>query len=138
MVGAGQLGVEIEVRVDPDAHEVLVDRVQIQQVILNLVRNAFEAMEGSQYRRLEISSSRGKAGQVRVTIADAGPGLAPDVAQQLFQPFDSTKSKGMGLGLSICHTIIGGHGGRIWAEPSKLGGTAFHFTLLDPAREQNV
>jgi two-component system sensor kinase FixL len=138
MVGAGELGVEIEVKLDADVDEVLVDRIQIQQVILNLVRNAFEAMEGSQFRRLEISSGRDKAGQVRVTIADAGPGLAPDVAQQLFQPFNSTKSKGMGLGLSICHTIIGGHGGRIWAEPSTLGGAAFHFTLLDPARGQDV
>jgi two-component system sensor kinase FixL len=137
MVGARELGVEIEVTLDAAADEVLVDRIQIQQVILNLVRNAFEAMEGSQFRRLEISSCREKAGQVRVTIADAGPGLAPDVAEQLFQPFNSAKSKGMGLGLSICHTIIKGHGGRIWAEPSSLGGAAFHFTLLDPAREQN-
>ena len=137
MIGAGERGVEIEVRLDAAADEVLVDRIQIQQVILNLVRNAFEAMEGSDIRRLQVSSSRETAGCVRVTIADSGPGLAPELADQLFQPFNSTKSQGMGLGLSICHTIVQGHGGRIWADTSIFGGAAFHFTLLDSSRDQN-
>lgn len=137
MIGAGERGIEIEVRLDSACDQVLVDRIQIQQVILNLVRNAFEAMDDSPDRRVQISSCREEAGKIRVTIADSGPGLAPDLAGQLFEPFNSTKTQGMGLGLSICHTIIHGHAGRIWAGASDLGGTAFHFTLLDGARDQN-
>ena len=137
MIGAAERGVEIEVQLDPACDEVLVDRIQIQQVILNIVRNAFEAMEEAPVRRVQISSCRDKGGSVRVTIADSGPGLDPDLAGQLFEPFNSTKTQGMGLGLSICHTIIRGHAGRIWAGPSDLGGTAFHFTLLDAERDQH-
>jgi two-component system, LuxR family, sensor kinase FixL len=130
LVGAGERGIEFEVRLAPGADRVLVDRIQIQQVLLNLIRNAVQAMSGCIDRRLEISSVR-REGMVEVVIADSGPGLPPDVAEHLFQPFVSTKAEGMGLGLSICHTIIGGHGGRIWAEPSPFGGAAFHFTLID-------
>ena len=131
MIGAGERGVEIEVALDPSCDTVLVDRIQIQQVILNLVRNAFEAMEELAHRRLQISSLRERSGKIRVTISDSGPGLDPELAEGLFQPFNSTKIEGMGLGLSICRTIVHGHAGRIWAEPSNLGGTAFHLTLLD-------
>ncbi|TFI59687.1 PAS domain S-box protein [Sphingomonas parva] len=138
LVGAGERGVEFEVKLDQQADRVLVDRIQIQQVLLNLMRNAIEAMEGSSHRRLRVTSRREEEGLVRVTIEDSGPGLPPEVAGQLFQPFVSTKAKGMGLGLSICHTIVHGHGGRIWAEASKLGGTAFHFTLIDASGDQDV
>jgi two-component system sensor kinase FixL len=131
LVGAGERGVDVDVLLDPRADKVLVDRIQVQQVILNLVRNAIEAMSGSRVRRLRIASALQEDGMVRVTIEDSGPGLEAEVAERLFQPFVSTKSAGMGLGLSICHTIVAGHGGRIWAEASKLGGTAFHFTLID-------
>ena len=137
MIGAGEHGVEIEVKLDSACDKVLVDRIQIQQVILNLVRNAFEAMDDSPDQRVRISCCREKSGKIRVTIADSGPGLAPDLSGQLFKPFNSTKAQGMGLGLSICHTIIRGHAGRIWAEASDLGGTAFHFTLPDADREPN-
>ncbi len=137
MIGAGEHGVEIEVRLNPAHDQVFVDRIQIQQVILNLVRNAFEAMDDAAVRRVQISSCREESGKIRVTIADSGPGLPPDLAGQLFQPFNNTKSHGMGLGLSICHTIIHGHAGRIWADSSDLGGTAFHFTLPDADREPN-
>jgi two-component system sensor kinase FixL len=113
---------------------VLVDRIQIQQVLLNLIRNAIEAMSGGITCRLEISAQRRDEGFIEVIIADSGPGLPQEIAERLFEPFLSTKSAGMGLGLSICHTIITGHGGRIWAEPSHLGGTAFHFTLVDAGR----
>ena len=131
MIGAGERGVEIEVALDPACDTVLVDRIQVQQVILNLVRNAFEAMEELPHRRVQISSFCEGSGKIRVTIADSGPGLDPELAERLFQPFNSTKGDGMGLGLSICHTIVYGHAGRIWAEASDLGGTAFHFTLID-------
>lgn len=136
LVDAGERATEIELRLDPRADSVLIDRIQIQQVILNLVRNAIEAMAGSRVRQLRLSSIRDND-LVKVTVADSGPGLAGDVSAQLFQPFVSTKTAGMGLGLSICHTIVTGHGGRIWAEPSPLGGTAFHFTLIHAGGESD-
>ena len=137
LVGAGERGVEVDVKLDRTADRVLVDRIQVQQVIFNLTRNAIEAMEGSSTRRLEIRSCREPGDFVRVTIMDSGPGLSAAINDQLFQPFMSTKSRGMGLGLSICHTIVTGHGGRIWAEPSPLGGTAFHFTLIDAGEDDD-
>lgn len=129
LVDSGARTTEVELRLDPKADKVLIDRIQIQQVLLNLIRNAIEAMTDSRTQRLRISS-RLDGEEVRVTIEDSGPGLAPEVAAQLFQPFISTKSLGMGLGLSICHTIVNGHGGRIWANSSALGGTSFHFTMI--------
>jgi len=133
LLDAGSRATEVELRLDPVADKVLIDRIQIQQVLLNLIRNAIEAMAACRVRRLRISSRR-ELDEVRVSVEDSGPGLAPEVAEQLFQPFVSTKAEGMGLGLSICHTIVAGHGGRIWAEPSGLGGTAFHFTLANAER----
>ena len=137
LVGTGEHGLEVQVKLDPFADAVLVDRIQIQQVLLNLIRNAIEAMQESRLRRLLIASQREVDGLMRITIADSGPGLAPDVAERLFEPFLSTKPTGMGLGLSICRTIVEGHGGRIWAEPSRLGGTAFHFTVIDASGEND-
>lgn len=131
LVGAGERGVQVEMRLDPRAERVFIDRIQVQQVIFNLVRNAIEAMADSRVRRLRISTVPSEGGQVRVSIEDSGPGLPPDVVARLFQPFLSTKAEGMGVGLSICQTIVAAHGGRIWTEPSNLGGTAFHFTLID-------
>ena len=109
----------------------------MQQVVLNLTRNAIEAMEDCDTRRLEIRSRREPGDLVRVSIMDSGPGLSAEVNERLFQPFVSTKPNGMGLGLSICHTIVTGHGGRIWAEPSPLGGTSFHFTLIDTGEDDD-
>lgn len=136
LVGAGDLNVEVDVRLDPVADRVLVDRIQIQQVLLNLIRNAIEAMADSPVRRLLVYSEREAGGLVRVTVADSGLGLAEDIAERLFEPFRSTKTSGMGLGLSISAAIVSAHGGRIWAEPSKLGGTAFHFTVIDADSEE--
>jgi two-component system sensor kinase FixL len=136
LVGAGEHNLEVDVQLDPAADTVLVDRIQIQQVILNLIRNAIEAMEDSAVKRLMVYSEKEADGFIRVTVADSGPGLAEDVAERLFEPFRSTKQTGMGLGLSISSTIIAAHGGRIWAEPSKLGGTAFHFTIVDADSEE--
>lgn len=137
LVGAGDRGVEVEVKLDPPIDRVFIDRIQVQQVIFNLVRNAVEAMAESPVRRLRIAAKPVADHQVQLSIEDSGPGLPPEVAERLFQPFLSTKADGMGVGLSICHTIITGHGGRIWAEPSSLGGTAFHLTLGDASGDED-
>ncbi len=136
LVGAGEQNLEVDVRLDPVADRILVDRIQIQQVLLNLIRNAIEAMADSSIQRILIYSEREAGGYVRITVADSGPGLAEEVAERLFEPFRTTKVSGMGLGLSISATIVSAHGGRIWAEPSKLGGTAFHFTVIDADSEE--
>lgn len=137
LIGAGERSIEVQVTLDAQGDKVLVDRIQVQQVILNLVRNALEAMANSEVRRLRIRSTRRPPGFVEVSIEDSGPGLPDNVAERLFEPFVSTKSEGMGLGLSICHTIINGHNGRIWADTSSLGGTAFHFTLTDASGDDH-
>ncbi|MFN2259890.1 MAG: sensor histidine kinase [Parasphingopyxis sp.] len=131
LLDVGARGVEVELGLAEDANEVLVDRIQIQQVLLNLIRNAVESMADSRVQRLQLGTRRTKEGFVEITIADSGPGIDPKIAERLFDPFVSTKSAGMGLGLSICHTIVTGHGGKIWTETSAIGGTAFHLTLPD-------
>lgn len=129
-MSTGSRSLECDVKV-ASGLEALVDRVQIQQVLLNLIRNAMEAMEESPVRRLEVSGMRTGEGMIEVVVADSGPGVSPEIAARLFQPFISTKATGMGVGLSISRTIVEAHEGRIWIEPSALGGTAFHFTLPD-------
>ncbi|MEI6418099.1 MAG: ATP-binding protein, partial [Sphingomonadales bacterium] len=130
LTGARETQLEVDIRLDPTLELVLVDRIQVQQVLLNLIRNAVEAMARSPRKRLDIRSHPAPGGMVEVVVADSGPGIAADMAATLFQPFHSNKAQGMGLGLSICRTIIEAQGGRIWAEPSDMGGAAFHFTLL--------
>ena len=129
-VSIGSRGLDITVSVDPD-DEVLVDRVQIQQVLLNLIRNAIEAMQEQPHGRLTINAIRREPGCIEVIVSDSGPGLAPEIAAHLFEPFHSTKDSGMGVGLSISRTIVEAHEGRIWADASPFGGTSFHFTLPD-------
>jgi len=102
--------------------------VQIQQVLLNLIRNALEAMESSAERILAIDAAT-KDGILEIRVSDTGPGLPPEVAEKLFQPFVTTKSRGMGVGLSICRSIIEAHGGRILTVKRPGGGTVFVFTL---------
>jgi two-component system sensor kinase FixL len=129
LVGVKDTGVKVQLEVGRDLPNVVIDKIQIQQVVMNLVRNAVEAMEASERRELAISTARTKDDQVEVAVLDTGPGLAPEVAAQLFQPFVSTKQRGMGLGLSICRTIVEAHGGRLGATARDGGGTAFRFTL---------
>ena len=130
LMGAIENAIETRFDIDHDAADVLVDKIQIQQVLVNLIRNAAEAMSASDERILTVRTEPDQPGFVRVTVADTGPGVAPEVAAQLFTAFISTKSDGMGLGLSICRTIVEANGGRIWMEPRKGGGTQFHFTLV--------
>jgi two-component system sensor kinase FixL len=129
LVGVKDRGIRVQFQFDPAVDLVLADRVQIQQVLLNLIRNAMDAMETSQTRDLSVTIVPIEDGYVRISVTDSGSGIAPDVAQQLFQPFITTKRHGMGVGLSISRTIVEAHGGRIWVEPNPSGGTIFHFTL---------
>jgi two-component system sensor kinase FixL len=129
-VGAREHGVVATVRWNASVDSVLVDKVQVQQVMLNLVRNAIEAMEGTERRELQLATGRADNGMAMVSVTDTGPGISPQIASQLFQPFVTTKgTRGMGVGLSICKTIVESHGGRIWAEPNHPNGTIFRFTL---------
>jgi two-component system sensor kinase FixL len=129
MIGAKERGVRLRFNIDPRLKYVLADKVQVQQVLLNLLRNAIDAMEDSARRDLTVSAAPTDDQMVKVSVADTGPGIAPQVVDKLFQPFFSTKSQGMGVGLSISRTIIEAHAGRIWVEPNPDGGSTFHFTL---------
>jgi two-component system sensor kinase FixL len=135
MVGAKERDVRVRFNFDPRVELVLADKVQIQQVILNLIRNAIEAMEHSERRELVVSTEQEDGGMVVVSVADTGPGIAPEIASQLFQPFITTKRTGMGVGLSISRTIIEAHGGRIWVEQRPGGGAVFHFTMRTVSKE---
>ena len=129
LVGSREHGIDVQLALDPDADLVFVDRIAVQQVLVNLIRNAIDAMMESPVRLLTIRTSRRDDGFVEVTVEDTGEGMAEGVAAQLFQPFVTSKKSGMGIGLSICRTIIEAHGGRIWFERRETGGTAFHFTI---------
>jgi two-component system sensor kinase FixL len=136
LVGAKEQGVRVMFQLDPAVPFVLADRIQIQQVLLNLIRNAIEAMQEVTRRELRIITRPVEDNLVELAVQDTGPGLAPEVAAQLFQPFITTKKHGMGVGLSICRTIVESHGGKIWADSVQGEGTAFHFTLKAVRREE--
>lgn len=128
LVGTREHGIEVEIDLDHEAEQVLADRVQIQQVLVNLIRNGIDAMIGSARRKLRISS-RATGDVVQISVEDTGSGLDKAVAARLFEPFVTSKETGMGVGLSICRTIVEAHRGSIWFESVPTGGTVFHFTL---------
>ena len=135
LVGAKDQGVAVRFLFDPSIDLVLADKVQVQQVLLNLMRNAIEAMEGAQRRELTLSAGPAADDMVAISVADTGHGIGPEVSARLFQPFVTTKRHGMGVGLSISRTIIEAHGGQISVEPNPAGGTIFRFTLRAVTRE---
>jgi two-component system sensor kinase FixL len=121
--------VRFETRLDPATDQVLVNRIQIEQVLLNLIRNGLEAMKEAAEKGLVVASEAAPNAMVRVSVADSGSGIAPEVAARLFQSFVTSKTGGLGVGLSISRTIVEAHGGRIWAETNPAGGTIFRFTV---------
>jgi two-component system, LuxR family, sensor kinase FixL len=129
LVGAKERGVRVRYDFDPAAELVLADRVQIQQVLINLMRNAIEAMDETERRELVIAATMAEDNMVDMSVSDTGPGMNAEVRAQLFQPFFTTKRHGMGVGLSISRTIIEAHGGEIRAEANPGGGAIFRFTL---------
>jgi len=136
LVGAKDKGVRVSYNFDPRCDLVLADKVQIQQVLLNLMRNAIEAMEDSKTRELVVSTSPANDDLVEISVADTGAGIAVEIGAQLFQPFVTTKRQGMGVGLSISRTIIEAHGGSIAPRPNPRGGTVFSFTLPAVTKEE--
>ena len=136
LVGAKEQGVRVRFHFDPAFDLVIADKVQVQQVMLNLMRNAIEAMEQSDRRELLLTTEPAADGMVEIKVADTGPGIAPEVRSQLFQPFITTKAHGMGVGLSISRTIVEAHGGQIVVEPNPGGGTVFRFTLRTVTKEE--
>ena len=136
LVGAKDKGVRVHFSFAPGLDFVLADKVQIQQVLLNLMRNAVEAMEDCPTRELVIATAPVQANMAEIRVADTGAGISPEIGAQLFQPFVTTKRTGMGVGLSISRTIIEAHGGSIAAQPNSGGGTVFSFTLPAVTKEE--
>jgi C4-dicarboxylate-specific signal transduction histidine kinase len=126
---AKNANVQMILNLNAESDRVLIDKIQITQVLVNLIRNAIEAMHASSVRELTISTSSTGDGAIRIDVADTGGGLCEEARTQLFQPFKTSKANGMGVGLSISRSIIEAHYGEIWAEPNPAGGAVFSFTL---------
>ncbi len=129
LIGVRDSGIAVRLEIAPKLPPVSVDKVQLQQVLVNLIRNAVVAMEGRQQRELKITAALDAGGAVEVRVVDTGPGIAPEIAERLFQPFVTTKPQGMGVGLSICRAIVEAHGGVLRVAANPGGGTVFAFAL---------
>ena len=129
LIGASDHHIELIFDLNDSLPPVLIDRIEVQQVVLNILRNAIEAFEGPGDRKIRVSTGAVGSEKVRVDIRDNGPGLAPEIADDPFRPFQTTKEDGLGIGLAISRTIIDAHGGRLWAKNLPEGGAAFCFSL---------
>jgi signal transduction histidine kinase len=138
LIGPTASGVEIRVLLDSEAPHIVANRVEIQQVLINLMRNALEAMAGMDRRKLWVTTTLRRPDLVEFSVADSGPGIGADMAERIFEPFVTTKRDGMGIGLSICRSIIETHGGRLQFEPNPDGGTIFRFTLPAVLRDREL
>lgn len=127
-IGLKEKGIRVVIQRAGSNPLISIDKVQIQQVLINLIRNAVDAMETAARRDLTINTTMAD-GEIRIDVIDTGSGISPEVADKLFQPFTSTKPSGMGVGLSISRTIVEAHDGRLWCEPNPGGGTIFHLYL---------
>ncbi len=136
LVGAHEDGVDWSIDIGPGVSAIYADRVQMQQVMVNLMRNAIEAMQHSQEKKLRIVLRSTPDDFVEITVSDTGPGIDPEIAKSIFNPFASTKGDGMGLGLSICRTIVEAHDGTIEAEEREDGGTVFRVRLPKISMEE--
>jgi two-component system sensor kinase FixL len=132
--------ISIEAEVSADASPVHGDRIQLQQVVLNLIRNAIDSIVAVQQPNAIIrvvARRNANPAHVEIAVADNGPGIAPELAKQLFQPLTTSKKEGLGLGLSISQAIVEAHGGRIWLQSGRPGATEFRFSLpLEPPHKQ--
>lgn len=128
-IGPAARGAAIRTDIAAAIDPVEIDRIQIEQVLFNLLRNALEAMQGQPRREIVVHAKPAASGMVEIAVADCGPGLPETVRQKLFQPFVTTKPAGMGVGLSVCRAIVEAHGGQMTAEDNQGGGTVFRFTV---------
>jgi two-component system sensor kinase FixL len=129
LIGASERGISAAFDLAPGLPLVMIDKVQIQQVIINLVRNSVDALSGTGKGEIIIRTTRAAHDMVEIEVCDTGPGLDEEVARRLFQPFVTTKPGGIGIGLSICRSIADAHDGKLWATGNPGGGTIFHLTL---------
>jgi two-component system sensor kinase FixL len=129
LIGARGKGIAARREFEKGLPLLFLDMIQIHQVITNLIRNSIDALDGVNRREIVISTRRVGKDLIEIDVADSGPGLASEVADRLFQPFVTTKPGGLGIGLSICRSIVEGHGGRLWASDNPGGGTIFHVSL---------
>jgi two-component system sensor kinase FixL len=128
-INAEERGIRMRIAIERDLPAVMIDRIQIQQVLINLLKNAAEAMEHSSLRQLTVEIGRAKPDLLQISVADSGSGISEDVRDKLFKPFVSDKANGMGMGLSICRGIVEAHGGRLWLEGNPGGGSVFRFNI---------
>jgi two-component system, LuxR family, sensor kinase FixL len=128
LVDAQRDGLVAEVRIADDARAAFIDKVQIQQVLVNLFRNAAEAMAGAASKRIAVTTER-HGDRIQIEVADSGPGLSAEVLARLFEPFTTTKATGMGVGLSLCRSIVESQGGEMSAGNAAGGGAVFRFTV---------
>jgi len=129
LLGVKKDHIQLFLDLDQSADAVIADRLQIQKVLLSLIRNGIQAMAEAGRRHLTISSRQMEDGMVRITVADTGAGVSREALANLFRPFNSTKQGAAGVALSICRTIVEAHGGKIWLEERPEDGALFHFTL---------